>query len=268
MSLELLRNRWTYPVLVALLDGPLRASQLLKLINEGTARNADLGGSRALHEKVLLTTLRQMEEEGLLLCQRVATDPMSGRGPRELTAAGKELLHSMHRVAAWAAAHRDQLAVALRNRRGRHQPAAGLAGLPVGVPVLSPEQEHWRGVGMTLAVLRLRWGFAVLCQLSHGPQHPTGVAAAVNAGIARNRDLTGRRSLSEKVLWDTLHRLIDVGLVIHRPRPGQFASTARCTLTPAGHAVLAALVPVGDWAADYERRLLVIVRRRRGLLEG
>ncbi|MFF7982862.1 winged helix-turn-helix transcriptional regulator [Streptomyces sp. NPDC007901] len=266
MSLELLRNRWTYPVLVALLGGPLRTSQLLKLINEGTARNADLGGSRALHEKVLLATLRQMEKEGLLLCQRVATDRVTGYGPWEMTAAGKELLHSMHRVAAWSAAHRDQLAAALRNRRGK--PSTSFDGLPIGVPALSPEQEHWRGVGMALAVLRLRWGFAVLCQLNHGPQHPTGVAAAVNAGIARNRDLTGRRSLSEKVLWDTLHRLIDVGLVIHRPRPGQFASTARCMLTPAGHALLAALVPVGYWAAGHEERLLVIVRRRRGLLEG
>ncbi|MFM9442596.1 winged helix-turn-helix transcriptional regulator [Streptomyces acidiscabies] len=254
MSLELLRNRWTYPALVALMDGPLRTSPLLRRINEGTERNADLVGGRALHARVLLTTLRQLETEAFLLSARA--EP--GQGVWELTTAGAELLHSLRRVGAWSAAHRDQLASSLRRHRGHPQP-------PLHVPMLGPEQQYWRDVGMTLAVLRLRWSFPVLCQLGHGPQHPTGISAAVNAGVARNRDLT-ERTLSEKMFWDTLHRLVDVGLVLHQPRPeGQFASTARCLLTPAGHALLAALVPVGNWAAPYEERLLVIVRRRRGL---
>jgi len=253
MSLELLRNRWTYPVLVSLKDGPLRTAQLLGHINEGTARNADLVGDRALHEKVLLTTLRQMQDEGLLLLRRAEADP----GTRELTLAGTELLHSLHPVGVWATAHHDQLATALRRHRGHPQP-------PSGRPALGPEQEYWRGVGMMLRVLCLRWTFPLLCQISHGPQHPTGIAEAVNAGVARS-DLT-ERLLSEKMFWDTLHRLIDVGLVLHQPRPeGQFASTARCTLMPAGHALLAALVPLSDWAASHEDQLLGIVRRRQGL---
>ncbi|QNP74972.1 winged helix-turn-helix transcriptional regulator [Streptomyces roseirectus] len=252
MTLELLRNRWTYPVLVALLDGPLGTGRLLALINEGTARNADLVGSRVLRERVLLTTLRQLETEGIFLSGRTEPEPAIW----ELTVAGRELLHSLNRVAVWVSAHRDQLADALRRHRGHPQQ-------PPGVPVLRPEQEHWRGVGMTLAVLCLRWSFPILCRLGDGLQHPTGIIQAVNAGIARTCDLA-ERPLSEKMFWDTLHRLVDAGLVTHQPRQGQFASAARCTLTPAGHALLAALAPVGEWAVSHERQLLAAVRRRQG----
>ncbi|WP_075737709.1 winged helix-turn-helix transcriptional regulator [Streptomyces acidiscabies] len=261
MVLELLRNRWTFSVLVTLLEGPLDGRQLLISINEGAARNADLVGARVLHSNVLLARLRQMEKEGLLLVGQPGSDAGDGPDLWELTAEGKELFHSLRRVAAWAVGHRDRLAAALRkHRRG------GVSGqLAVGEPVLTAEQDCRRGVGMALGVLHPRWAFAVLCQLSQGPQQPTGVTEAVNAGIDRNRDITGRRSLSEKMFWDTLHRLVDAGLVVHRPRPGQIASTARCTLTPAGHELLDALGPVGEWAIEHEEQLLTIVRRRRGL---
>ncbi|WP_416968277.1 hypothetical protein [Streptomyces sp. 4F14] len=261
MVLELLRNRWTYSVVVTLLESPLDGRQLLAGINEGAARNADLAAVRVLHPNVLLTRLRQMAEEGLLLARHPGADVGDGPDLWELTAEGKELFHSLHRMTAWATGHRTCLTTALR----RHRQGSGCGQPPTWGPVLTPEQERRRGTGMVLEVLRPRWAFAILCQLSHGPQQPTGVTEAVNAGVVRNRDLTGPRRLSEKVFWDTLHRLVDAGLVVHRPRPGQIASTARCTLTPAGHELLAALGPVGEWAVEHEDRLLVIVRRRRGL---
>lgn len=264
MTLELLRNRWTFSVLVTLLEGPLDGRQLLISINEGAARNADLVGTRVLHSNVLLARLRQMEKEGLLLVGHPGSDARGGPDLWELTSEGKELFHSLGCVAVWATGHRSRLAATLR----RHRRGGGSGQHPVAEPVLTAEQSCRRGVGMALGVLHPRWAFAILCQLSHGPQRPTGVTEAVNAGIGRNRDITGQRSLSEKMFWDTLHRLVDAGLVVHRPRPGQIASTARCTLTPAGHELLDALGPVAEWAIEHEKQLLTIVRRRRGLPDG
>ncbi|WP_327396984.1 winged helix-turn-helix transcriptional regulator [Streptomyces phaeochromogenes] len=261
MSLELLRNRWTYPVLVALRSGPLRSAQLLDLINEGNARNADLVGTRVLHEKTLVTTLHRMEAEGLILRKIEAL--ASGVAPWELTLMSRGLLNAMGGIATWARDHVDHLTTSVQKHRGLPQEDANPA--TSGLRPLVAEQHYWRGVGMALVILRLRWSYSVLCQMSRGPQHPTGIAAAINAGIARNRDITGNRALSEKVLWDTLHRLVDGGLINHQPRAGQFASTARCTLTASGYALLAALAPVGTWASEQEEHLTVIVRRRRGL---
>ncbi|MEV0220717.1 hypothetical protein [Streptomyces sp. NPDC050704] len=262
MSLELLRNRWTYAVLVALRSGPLRPAQLLDLINDGNARNVDLLGARVLHEKTLFTTLHRMEVEGLIVRKTDAV-PANGVVPRELTSMSQELLTAVHGIAAWTRDHLDHLTITLRKHRelpqGEVNPATS------GPFPLSLEQDYWRGVGMALVVLRLRWSFSVICQLSKGPQHPTGVAVAINAGIARNRDITGDRTLSEKVLWDTLHRLVESGLINHQPRAGQFASTARCTLTASGYALLAALAPIGTWATKHEEHLTTIIRRRRGL---
>ena len=264
MTLELLRNRWTYPVCVALRDGPLRPAQLLERINEGNVRNVDLTGLRTLHEKPLFSTLQRMEEEGLIV-RGPDAGSTNGIAPRELTSMSRDLLAALHRVGVWASAHRDELTVTLRKRRGVSQAEAGSGDRAGTDSALGPEQEYWRGVGMALVILRLRWAFAVLHQLSRGPQHPTGVAAAVNADVERNRDIMGSRSLSEKVLWDTLHRLVDGGLVNHQPRAGQFASTAQCTITPSGNALLVALAPIGSWAAEREEQLTAIVRRRRGL---
>ncbi|HEY8984932.1 MAG TPA: hypothetical protein VIU15_35830 [Streptomyces sp.] len=262
MTWELLRSRWTFPVLTTLQDGPSGSGRLLHRINEGAARNADLLGARVLHSGVLLVGLRQMDEENLLLIRRPGTETGRGVDLWELTAAGRELLRSLDDMAVWAAGHRGPLATALRRRS--HQQGS----LDPGELVLTAEQERQRATGMALEVVRPRWAFAVLCQLGHGSQSPTCVTEAVNAGIDRNRDLTGRRSLSEKMFWDTLHRLVDAGLVIHRSRPGRIASTARCTLTPAGHALLGAVEPVGEWALGHEQQLLAIVRRRRGLSVG
>lgn len=261
MSLELLRNRWTYPVLVALRSGPLRSAQLLDLINEGNARNVDLVGARVLHERTLVTTLHRMEAEGLIL--RKIEVLASGVAPWELTLMSRGLLNAMDGIASWARDHVDHLTTTVRKHRGLPQEEVDPA--TSGLLPRRPEQDYWRSVGMALVILRLRWSFAVLCQMSRGPQHPTGIAAAINAGIARNRDITGNRALSEKVLWDTLHRLVDGGLINHQPRAGQFASTARCTLTASGYALLAALAPVGTWASEHEEHLTAIVRRRRGL---
>ncbi|MFG1667630.1 hypothetical protein [Streptomyces sp. Y7] len=268
LALEMLRNRWTYPVLVALQDRPLRPAQLLEHINEGNRRNADLVGIRVLHEKTLYMTLRRMEGDGLIIRQKHA-GAGNGATPRELTSMSRGLLAALHRIATWAGGQRDQLAMFLRERRGLASPGSQVAGPKASGPPLarSPDQEYWRDIGMALVIVRLRWGFSVLSQLRHGAQHPTGIVAAVNAGVARNRDITGHRTMSDKVLWDTLHRLVEAGLVNYQPRQGQFASTARCDLTSAGRTLLVALAPLGVWAGEFEDHIVLIIRRRRGLEE-
>jgi len=95
MTWELLRSRWTFPVLTTLQDGPSGSGRLLHRINEGAARNADLLGARVLHSGVLLVGLRQMDEENLLLTRRPGTETGRSVDLWELTAAGRELLRSL-----------------------------------------------------------------------------------------------------------------------------------------------------------------------------
>ena len=264
MALELLRNRWTFPLLVALRTDSLSPVQLLDCINEGNARNRDLVGSRILHEKSLFTALQRMEAEGLVVRQNDA----SGNGvvPRALTSLSRDLLADLNSVAVWADAYRNQLTVALCGHRGLLDADTCIPSrAAAGSLHLSPEQDYWRGVGMALVILRLRWSFSVICQLSRGPQRPTGIAAEINAGIARNRDITGNRTMSEKVLWDTLHRLVHADLINHQPRAGQFASTALCALTPSGFALFEALTPIGKWGGRHEAHCTRVIQRRRSL---
>lgn len=267
MTLELLRHRWTYAILVALRHGPRYPAQLLEHVNQGNARNADLVGTRILHEKTLFRTLRRMEKEGLIARGDEATPANGVAAPRKLTPMSQGLLTSLNDIAAWAARHRQHLAITLQQHRGLPRADTAHDGsTPSGRRALDPQQGYWRGIGMTLTMLRRRWSFSIIAQLREGPQHPTGLAAAINAGIERNRDITGSRTLSEKVLWDNLHRLVDGGLIAHEPRSPQFASTAHCDITQPGRDLLASLAPVGIWAARYEKHLTAIIRARRGLI--
>ncbi|WP_405537564.1 winged helix-turn-helix transcriptional regulator [Streptomyces sp. NBC_00075] len=267
MALDLFRNRWTYPVLTVLSSEPLHPAQLIARINKENASYVDLARMRTLHEKTLFETLRRMESQGLIACKNIAGRPGSAT-QRELTSMSRELLISMHRMAEWASDYRDQLTITVREHEEPLQRNPSLANSGVaGPPSLTPEQSSWRSIGVALTILRLRWSFSVIYQLSHGPQHPTGVAAAINARVDKNRDIMGKRTLSAKVLWDTLHRLIDAGLVNHQPRAGQFASTAQCTLTARGYSLLGALSPIGTWATGHEEHLTATTRKRRGFID-
>ncbi|MFF9897718.1 winged helix-turn-helix transcriptional regulator [Streptomyces longispororuber] len=265
MAVELIRNKWTYAVLVALLDGAMCTPELLVHINKGNMRNADLLNEWVLHEKTLLETLRRMEGEGLIA--RRPAEPRAKCAGRELTPMAAELLEALSEPAAWATRHADLLLRNLQVRRGVHagggevrrrlKPEAGMR---------TPSQERWRNLGVALTMLRLRWSFAVISGLRHGPLRPTGLAAVINENAERNRHITGHRNVSDKVLWGTLHRLSVDGVVAHEGRGREFASTARCSLTDSGHDLLAALAPMGYWAARHEEELVAVMRARlRGL---
>ena len=87
-AVALVGDRWTLPIVQALLDGPKRFNDLLAAL-PGLAPN------------ILTRRLRHLEREGVL----VAT-PYSRRPPRfvyELTASGRELAGALRLLAQWGA---------------------------------------------------------------------------------------------------------------------------------------------------------------------
>ncbi|MGW7514150.1 winged helix-turn-helix transcriptional regulator [Streptomyces sp. NPDC054796] len=259
MTIELLRNLWTFPVLVAIREAAMRPTEILHHINEGNARNADLT-TRVLHEKTLHATLSRMEREKMI---RRHPWPAAANiaAPWASTQMSTELLCALDSVGGWADQHRDQLVRQLMRHRGTapREPEFTM------INQRNREQEYWRGIGVALEILRLRWSFSIIAALRHGPQRPSDLVAEINGGIKRNRDITGGRTLSEKMLWDTLHRLVDGGLILHESRTPQFASSARSTLTSTGSDLFSALAPVGEWGGRYQRHLAEVIRIRRSL---
>ncbi len=262
MAIELIRNKWTYAVLVALLDGSMSPTELLVHINKGNVRNADLLNEWVLHEKTLLETLRRLEGEGLIVRQQLV-EPQVKSAARRLTSMSEELLEALHEPAVWATRHADLLLANLRVRRG-----VGSAG-PAPARRLkfeggkrTPSQERWRNLGVALTMLRLRWSFSVIASLRNGPMRPTELALVINEDVDRDRHITGRRHLSDKVLWGTLRRLSTDGVIEHEGRGPGFASAAHCSLTDSGHDLLVALAPLGVWAVRHEEWLVDIMRAR------
>lgn len=85
-------DRWTRPVVEALLSGPRRFNDLLDQLH-GIAAN------------ILSDRLKRLEREGLLVAR-----PYSERPPRaahHLTAEGKELAGALRLLAYWGSGHAD-----------------------------------------------------------------------------------------------------------------------------------------------------------------
>ncbi|MCI3928836.1 winged helix-turn-helix transcriptional regulator [Streptomyces sp. AN091965] len=262
MAIELIRNKWTYAVLVALLDGPMSPTELLVHINRGNVRNADLLNEWVLHEKTLLETLRRLEAEGLIVRQQMAGS-QARSAARTLVSMSEELLEALREPAAWATRHADLLLANLRVRRGVIAPGPAPARrLKFDGGKRTPSQERWRNLGVALTMLRLRWSFSVIAALRNGPLRPTELALVINDDVDGSRHITGRRHLSDKVLWGTLRRLSTDGVVDHEGRGPGFASAARCSLSESGHDLLVALAPLGRWAVRHECQLVDILRGR------
>ncbi|WP_190134768.1 winged helix-turn-helix transcriptional regulator [Streptomyces longispororuber] len=241
------------------MDGAMSPSELLQHINRGNVRNADLLNEWVLHEKTLVETLRRMEGEGLI--RRCPAPPRCKSAARELTSLSRELMDALHEPASWATRHARLLLSNLQVRRGvklderpSRPPSASAAGKR------TPSQERWRNLGVALTMLRLRWSFPVIAGLRNGPLRPTDLALVVNEAI--DRRVSGQRTLSDKVLWDTLHRLSADGVIIHEARGREFAGTTRCSLTDSGRELLTALVPMGRWAVQHEDEIIEALRSR------
>jgi DNA-binding HxlR family transcriptional regulator len=64
--MQLFGDKWTFPVMVTLAEGPLRRSEILKEVDSFCADADWLGGTSNLHDSILTRTLRKLVGDGLL----------------------------------------------------------------------------------------------------------------------------------------------------------------------------------------------------------
>ena len=90
---ELVGDRWSLPVVAALLDGPLRYTELR-------------GRLPAIAPNILAARLRSLEDDGLVVSSRYSERPP--RAAYQLTAEGAELAGALRLLAHWGTRHTDQ----------------------------------------------------------------------------------------------------------------------------------------------------------------
>jgi DNA-binding HxlR family transcriptional regulator len=114
--LSALSDKWLTLVVSALADGPLRHSELARIV---------AGAS----QKMLTQTLRKLERDGLVA--RTVTASVPPRVDYELTALGHDLLPVQRAIKAWAEAHIDAIHSArVRYDDGEKTPQDGPAAPP------------------------------------------------------------------------------------------------------------------------------------------
>lgn len=92
--LERIGDKWTVFVIVSLKDGPLRFTELKRLIS-------------AVSQKMLTTTLRGLERDGFVT--RKVTPAIPPRVDYELTKLGRDVLVPLDALAAFAIARRGDV---------------------------------------------------------------------------------------------------------------------------------------------------------------
>jgi DNA-binding HxlR family transcriptional regulator len=97
--LDRISDKWVTLVLAALADGPLRYSDLARVI-------------AGVSQKMLTQTLRALERDGLVA--RTVTPQVPVRVDYELTELGASLQVAVNAVKAWAEIHMDEIAAARR----------------------------------------------------------------------------------------------------------------------------------------------------------
>jgi DNA-binding HxlR family transcriptional regulator len=95
--LDELADKWVCLVIVALVNGPQRHSELRRRLN-------------GVSQKMLTQTLRAMERDGIVT--RTVTAGVPVRVDYELTELGVSLTSVVHAVKLWAEAHMDSVAQA------------------------------------------------------------------------------------------------------------------------------------------------------------
>lgn len=101
--LETLSDKWVTLVLCALADGPLRYSDLARVI-------------AGVSQKMLTQTLRGLERDGMVT--RTVTPSVPIRVDYELTALGTNLLSLVSAIKGWAEAHIEDVEAARRTYDG------------------------------------------------------------------------------------------------------------------------------------------------------
>ncbi|RKN42364.1 winged helix-turn-helix transcriptional regulator [Streptomyces hoynatensis] len=110
-------DKWAWPVLRCLEDGPRRFSELRVPLRRATAR-------------VLTHSLRRLERDGLI--SRTAHAGPPARVEYALTPLGRSLLEPLAVLSAWTAEHWEELVEARESYAARERPRAAGAPRPGG----------------------------------------------------------------------------------------------------------------------------------------
>lgn len=97
-AVNLLKGKWTLPVLAALALGERQNKDILTSINDHIASNG--GDSNALSHRVLTDTLQRATEDKLI--ERNAEEGWFGAVRYRLTRKGRSLLRALFPLAEWA----------------------------------------------------------------------------------------------------------------------------------------------------------------------
>ncbi|EWM15262.1 helix-turn-helix domain-containing protein [Kutzneria sp. 744] len=119
---HLLNGDWIPDVLLALSSGPLRYTELLDAIRSSPVVDARTQRGRHVQPRILLNTLRRMEDDGLVLRHEKSIG-LDRSVQYELTPAAHELLSALTSTVTWCERHQTLIAradqQAVRRHRGR-----------------------------------------------------------------------------------------------------------------------------------------------------
>jgi DNA-binding HxlR family transcriptional regulator len=114
--------------------------------------------------------------------------------------------------------------------RRRFSDVDGMAAVVEG----ADRMVDWAAAGQAVAAVSGKWAIPVLAALAAGPRRHADLRRQLGAGV------------SDKVLVETLRRMIDAGLIARHTQPGPAAVT-EYRLTAAGRALLAPLAAMAVW---------------------
>ncbi len=107
-ALAMLNGQWTVAMLSSLALGERRYTDLKAEVNEAEARVGWVSHPKPVTPKVLGSTLKRAQENGLI-ARRSEGDQMGNSVWYRLTPKGKELLRALRPLASWAQQNRDSL---------------------------------------------------------------------------------------------------------------------------------------------------------------
>jgi len=116
---HLLHGDWITDVLLALSDEPLRYTELLDRIRSSPVIDKRTRRDRHVHPRILVHTLRRMEDDGLLV-RREECDQVPRSVSYTLTQAGLDLLQALAATVMWCERHKAVVELAERRAADRH----------------------------------------------------------------------------------------------------------------------------------------------------
>lgn len=138
---ELIGDRWSLPILAALLEQPLRYTEIQELL-------------RGLAPNILSARVRTLERDGLISAERYSAHPP--RFQYRLTATGRALRDALLALSAWGAARGPRTDASEASAEAQREEPAWAAQA-------APAHEHCGGP------LELRWWCAE-CAMPTTPQ--------------------------------------------------------------------------------------------------